>query len=177
MSAMGKPSREASTTYTCPMDPDIRSDQPGACPKCGMALEPRTVTTEELENPELRDMTRRFWVGVALTVPVFAMAMAVVLPRAPRAGRSLLRGGQRHHGAGPAGPGSRCARSRTRSAIRALLGLSPKTARPISDDGTEADVPLEQVQVGQRLRVRPGDRRIDGQRRAPSPSRRRRGTR
>ena len=70
----------ASTAYICPMDPEVRSDRPGACPKCGMALEPRTVTVDEPDNPELMDMTHRFRVGLALTVPVFLLAMGDMLP-------------------------------------------------------------------------------------------------
>ena len=62
------PAPEA-TVYVCPMHPEVRQDHPGACPKCGMALEPRTVTAEEEENPELVDMTRRFWVSLVLTAP------------------------------------------------------------------------------------------------------------
>ena len=61
--------------WTCPMHPEIVRDAPGSCPICGMALEPRTITAEETENPELRDMTRRFWVAVALTVPLLVLAM------------------------------------------------------------------------------------------------------
>ncbi len=63
------------TKYTCPMHPEVVSDHPGSCPKCGMALEPLTVTAEEIANPELRDMSRRFWVGVALTIPLLVIAM------------------------------------------------------------------------------------------------------
>jgi Cu+-exporting ATPase len=66
--------------YTCPMHPEIRRDQPGDCPICGMALEPMAVTTEPEGNAELSDMTRRFWIGAALTVPVYLLAM---LPMAP----------------------------------------------------------------------------------------------
>ncbi len=69
--------------YTCPMHPEIVRPGPGACPICGMALEPRTVTAVEEENPELREMTRRFWVSVALTVPLLAIAMADMLPGMP----------------------------------------------------------------------------------------------
>src|SRR4051794_3605184 len=58
------------TEYTCPMHPEIVRSEPGSCPICGMALEPRTVTAAQEQNPELRDMTRRFWIGVALTVPL-----------------------------------------------------------------------------------------------------------
>ena len=63
------------TIYTCPMHPQIRQVGPGSCPICGMALEPETVTLDKTPNPELADMTRRFWIGVALTLPVFALAM------------------------------------------------------------------------------------------------------
>src|SRR5262249_4059005 len=66
--------------YTCPMHPEVVSDHPGSCPKCGMALEPRTVAAEEGPNPELVDMSRRFWVGLALALPVFLLAMADLLP-------------------------------------------------------------------------------------------------
>ena len=59
--------------YTCPMHPEVVSDHPGSCPKCGMALEPRTVSADEAPNPELLDMSRRFWVGLALSVPVFVL--------------------------------------------------------------------------------------------------------
>jgi P-type Cu+ transporter len=65
--------------YTCPMHPEIVRDEPGSCPICGMALEPRTVTVEEPPNPELIDMTRRFWIGAALTLPVLVLAMADML--------------------------------------------------------------------------------------------------
>ena len=66
--------------YTCPMHPEIVRPGPGSCPICGMALEPRTVAAQEEENPELRDMTRRFWISVALTAPLLAIAMADMLP-------------------------------------------------------------------------------------------------
>ena len=69
--------------YTCPMHPEVVSDHPGNCPKCGMALEPRTVAVEEGPNPELVDMSRRFWVGLALGLPVFLIAMADMLPWRP----------------------------------------------------------------------------------------------
>lgn len=69
--------------WTCPMHPDVVQDQPGNCPKCGMALEARTVAGEEEENPELDDMRRRFWVAVALTVPVFVIAMGHMVPGRP----------------------------------------------------------------------------------------------
>ena len=67
------------TEYTCPMHPQIVRPDPGSCPICGMTLEPRTVTAGQAENPELRDMTRRFWVGVVLTAPLLAIAMASML--------------------------------------------------------------------------------------------------
>src|SRR5512136_2991706 len=69
------PPPAARTEYTCPMHPEIVRDQPGSCPICGMALEPRMVSREPAENPELRDMTRRFWVGLALTLPVVVLEM------------------------------------------------------------------------------------------------------
>jgi len=76
---------ESKTIYTCPMHPEIEQDHPGDCPKCGMALEPKTVTAADSEddNTELRDMTRRFWISAALTLPVFILAMSHLLPNAP----------------------------------------------------------------------------------------------
>ena len=71
------------TEYICPMCPDVVSEKPAACPSCGMALEPRTVTVEEEANPELVDMTRRFWVGLALALPVMVLAMAGMIPGQP----------------------------------------------------------------------------------------------
>ena len=72
------------TIYTCPMHPEIEQDHPGDCPKCGMALEPKMVSAgAEEEDSELRDMTRRFWIGAALALPVFLLAMAHLLPNAP----------------------------------------------------------------------------------------------
>ena len=71
------------THYTCPMHPEVQSDEPGACPVCGMALEPVTVTLEEAPNPELIDMSRRFWVSLALSVPLLAIAMGDMLPGRP----------------------------------------------------------------------------------------------
>src|ERR1700722_9687557 len=68
------------TEYTCPMHPEIVRDEPGTCPICGMVLEPRTVSMEQVPNPELRQMTRRFWVCVALTIPTLFVAMALVFP-------------------------------------------------------------------------------------------------
>jgi len=69
--------------YTCPMHPEIIRDQPGSCPICGMALEPRVISLAELENPELTDMRRRFWVCAILTIPVFAIGMSDLIPGAP----------------------------------------------------------------------------------------------
>ena len=73
----------AKTEYSCPMHPEIVRDHPGACPICGMALEPRTVAVEEGPNPEFVDMSRRFWIGLVLTVPVFVLAMSDLLPVNP----------------------------------------------------------------------------------------------
>jgi len=228
------------TEYTCPMHPEIVRSGPGSCPICGMALEPRTVTAQTEENPELRDMTRRFWVSLVLTAPLLVIAMADMLPGMPlqRALPSgwlpwielllatpvVLWGGwpffQRGWtsvinrstnmftliamGTGVAyaysliatiTPGifpasfrdmsgnppvyfeaaaaivtlvllgqvlELRARTRTGAAIRALLDLSPKTAR-ILRDGKEEDISLEAVKSGDRLRVRPGDKiPVDG---------------
>ncbi len=227
--------------WTCPMHPEIVRDAPGTCPICGMALEPRTVTADAGPNPELVDMTRRFWIAVALSVPLLAVMVTDLLPGMPLrravggtalnwielliatpavlwcgwpffvrmwqsfAHRSLNMFTLIGIGTGAAYgyslvatvlPGSfpssfrteggalpvyyeaatvitalvllgqvleLRARSRTGAAIRALLGLAPKTARRLGDDGTEADVPLEDVGVGDRLRVRPGEKvPVDG---------------
>jgi Cu+-exporting ATPase len=227
--------------YTCPMHPEIVGDEPGDCPICGMALEPTTVTLEEAPNPELVDMTRRFWVSLVLTLPVFAVAMAEMIPGRPLealagsrppiwlqlalASPVVLWGGKPFFERGWASMVSRNlnmftliaigtgvaylyslvatavpnifpqafraadgsvqvyfeaaaviitlvlmgqvlelkARSRTSNAIKALLGLAPKTARIIQEDGSEADVPLERVHPGDRLRVRPGEKiPVDG---------------
>jgi len=67
-------------SWTCPMHPEIVRDGPGACPICGMALEPRVASADEAENPELTDMTRRFWVSLVLTIPLFVLAMGGMLP-------------------------------------------------------------------------------------------------
>jgi Cu+-exporting ATPase len=226
--------------YTCPMHPEIVRDEPGFCPICGMALEPRTATTEET-NPELVDMTRRFWVSLALSAPLLLMAMAEMVVGAPVShlfsGRLLnwvqlalatpvvLWGGWPFFQRGWASVVNRSlnmftliaigtgtaygysviatlfpdlfpeafrghsgevavyfeaaavittlvllgqvlelrARSQTSSAMKALLGLAPKTARLLRDDGTELDVPLEHVRPGDRLRVRPGEKvPVDG---------------
>jgi Cu+-exporting ATPase len=221
------------------MHPQIVRDAPGFCPICGMALEPRTVTVEE-DNPELRDMSRRFWVSVVLTAPVFLLGMSDLLPGQPvqhaipalalawiqfaLATPVVLWGGwpffQRGWAsvvnrslnmftlialgtgvaylfsvvatlaAGALPPSLRTghggvpvyfepaafivtlvllgqvlelrARAKTRGALKALLGLAPKTARLVMD-GSERDVPLEQVQPGNILRVRPGEKiPVDG---------------
>lgn len=225
--------------YTCPMHPEVQQDHPGDCPKCGMALEPQTVSAEEEENPELAEMTRRFWIGGALALPVFLLAMAHLIPSLrhttwvmgdasrwiqfalstpvvlwagwpffKRGWRSLLTRQLNMFtliaiGVGAAYlfsaavmlapgafPGSFAAdgkvgiyfeaaavivvlvllgqvlelraRSRTGSAIKALLNLAPKTAHLVTS-GEETDVPLEKVQTGQQLRVRPGEKiPVDG---------------
>jgi len=228
------------TEYTCPMHPQIVRPGPGSCPICGMALEPRTVGAHEEENPELRQMTRRFWVSLALTAPLLAVAMADMLPGMPLqhalpggwlpwlelalASPVVLWGGWPFFQRGWASLVNRStnmftliamgtgvaylfsliatlfpgvfpasfremsgtqpvyfeaaaaivtlvllgqvlelrARSRTGAAIRALLDLSPKTARILRDSG-EVDIPLEQVKPGDRLRVRPGEKiPVDG---------------
>ena len=86
-----EPEMATRVEYTCPMHPEIVRPGPGSCPICGMALEPRTVTAHEEENPELRDMTRRFWISVALTVPLLGIAMGHMLPGMPLA--RMIRGG------------------------------------------------------------------------------------
>src|SRR5208337_795646 len=227
------PAAATKTQWTCPMHSEIVRDSPGACPICGMALEPKTVTAAQEENPELRDMTRRFWTSVLLGVPLVAYAMLRMGPLAhvltPRVGTWIefalatpivmwcgwpffVRGWASVKfrspnmftliamGVGVAyiysavatiAPGifpetmrgmhgqpevyfeaaaaivalvllgqvlELRARSRTSSAIRALLDLSPKLARIMRDDGSEYDVPLDQVKVGDKLRVRPGEK-------------------
>ncbi len=229
-----------SSTYVCPMDPEIVQAEPGACPICGMALELRTVSLADEESPELRDMQRRFWICLVLTVPTLLLAMSDLLPGqpvqrviSPQFGvwiqlvlaapvvlwgglpffqrgwaslvnrhlnmftlialgtsaafafslfatffPSLLPHSMSHGGAAPVYYEAAAviitlvllgqvlelrARSATSGAIRALLGLAPKTARRVSDDGSEVDVPLDQVVVGDRLRVRPSEKvPVDG---------------
>ena len=227
--------------YTCPMHPEIVRDGPGSCPICGMALEPVTVSLDQEENPELIDMTRRFWIAVVLTIPVFVLGMSDLIPGQPlqqlvsmrilqwvqlvlatpvvlwcgwpffvRAWESIVNRSLNMFTLIGLGVGvgylfsliavvlpgvfphsfrhadgnvpvyfeaaavivtlvllgqvlELRARSQTGTAIRELLGLAPKTARRLSEDGQERDVPLEHVQVGDRLRVRPGERvPVDG---------------
>ena len=229
------------TIYTCPMHPEVQQDHSGDCPKCGMPLEPKTVTagTDDGGNAELRDMTKRFWIGAALAVPVFILAMAHLIPVIGRqpwvngdvsrwiqfalttpvvcwAGWPFFKRGWHsvvtihlnmftliaigvgaafvfsavamlaphifphtmQHG-GKVGIYFEAAamvtvlvllgqvlelraRSRTVSAIKALLNLAPPTARQVAPGGDQ-EVPLEQVKVGDWLRVVPGDRvPVDG---------------
>ncbi|MBI4539584.1 MAG: heavy metal translocating P-type ATPase [Gemmatimonadetes bacterium] len=233
---------ERPTEWVCPMHPEIVRDRPGTCPICGMALEPRRPAAEE-ENPELRDMTRRFWLAIAFTVPLVAIAMGAYVPAVERLITSLISMRTRAFlelalatpvcvwaawpfyvravlsvknkslnmftliglgvsvayvysviaallpGIFPAsfrGEGGEVAvyfeaadvittlillgqvlelraRSQTGAAIRKLLGMAAKSARRIRDDGGEEDVPLEDVRVGDRLRVRPGEKiPVDG---------------
>ena len=241
-SGRGRPASSAAegTLYTCPMHPEVRQQEPGSCPICGMALEPLTVEAEE-DTTELDDMTRRLWVSTALAIPVFVSAMAaefwpdavgeVIQPRFRQWLEFLLatpvvlwggwpffvRGWQSVKtwnlnmftlialGVGVAWsfsvvgvlmPGifpatvrnemgvipvyfeaaavitalvllgqvlELRARSSTNAAIRALLGLAPKTARIVREDGSEEDIPLERVEVGDLLRIRPGEKvPVDG---------------
>ena len=226
--------------YTCPMHPEIVQDHPGSCPKCGMALEPVTVAAEE-DTSELDDMSRRFWLGAILSIPVFFSAMSaefwpeamadiiqpvyrqwfelvlatpVVLwagwPFYVRAVQSVRTWNLNmftliglgvsvawlYSMAGVLLPGifppsvrndmgvipvyfeaaavittlvllgqvlELRARSSTNAAIKALLGLAPNTARIVRADGSEEDIPLEQVKPGDILRVRPGEKiPVDG---------------
>ena len=229
----------AGTIYTCPMHPEIRQVGPGSCPICGMALEPEMVAADSGPNPELADMSRRLWIGLALTVPVFALEMGghlldlhrwigqqtsnglqlvlatpVVLwagwPFFERGWASiktrnlnmftliamgtgvawiysivgtlmpgLFPAAMRGHDGSVAVYFEAAAvitvlvlvgqvlelkaREQTSGSIRALLDLSPKMARRIKPDSTDEDVSLDQVVVGDRLRVRPGERvPVDG---------------
>jgi len=227
------------TTFTCPMHPEIQQIGPGTCPICGMALEPETVSLDDGPNPELADMSRRFWIALALTVPVFFLEMgahlfefhALMAPRISNWVQLALatpvvlwagfpffeRGWTSLHtrnlnmftlialGTGAAWlfsivatlapqlfpPAFRGAdgsvsvyfeaaavitvlvllgqvlelraRDQTSGAIKALLGLAPKSARRIGKEGIESDVPLEHIQLADRLRVRPGEKiPVDG---------------
>ena len=236
------PPAPAGTIYTCPMHPQIRQIGPGSCPICGMALEPEMVSAETGPNPELIDMRRRFWIGLALTIPVFVLEMgghltglammlgqtlsnwlqfilatpvvlwagwpffergwqslktrnlnmftliamgtgvawaySVIATVAPGIFPSAFRG---HDGAVAVYFEAAAvitvlvllgqvlelrAREQTSGAIRALLDLAPKTARRIKADGSEEDVSLDHVAIGDRLRVKPGDKvPVDGDRR------------
>ncbi len=222
------------TKYTCPMDPEIVTDEPGDCPICGMALEPMMPTADAGPNPELVDFNRRFWICAALSIPLLVITMGplvglpirewlgekaaiwielllaapVVLwaafPFFKRGWSSIINRSPNMWtlitlGVGAAflysvvatfAPGvfpasfrttdgtvpvyyeaaaviitlvflgqvlELRARERTGSAIRALLDLAPKTARLIETDGTERDIPLDDVKVGDLLRIRPGE--------------------
>ncbi|MCT2398114.1 heavy metal translocating P-type ATPase [Novosphingobium mangrovi (ex Huang et al. 2023)] len=223
------------TLWTCPMHPEIRQDHPGACPICGMALEPETVSLDAGPSEELTDMSRRFRVALVLALPVFLLEMGghfipaihhlvpdrtsvwiqlvlatpvVLWAGAPFFARGWASLKSRNlnmftliaMGTGVAwaysmiaalAPGlfppsfrgadgtvsvyfeaaavitvlvllgqvlELRARERTSGAIKALLELAPRTARRIADDGSEAEVPLEDVEVGDRLRIRPGEK-------------------
>lgn len=226
-------SGEAAVEYTCPMHPEIRQQGPGACPICGMALEPVMVTADTGPSPELADMTRRFWIGLVLAVPVVVLEMGrhvipgmrqvvsasmstwlqlvLATPVVLWAGWPFFTRGWTSvrtmrlnmftliaMGTGVAwlysvvatvAPGifpdsfrmdgtvdvyfeaaavitvlvllgqvlELRAREQTSGAIRALLDLTPKTAHRLSPDGSEEDVTLDRVQIGDRLRVRPGE--------------------
>ncbi len=220
--------------YTCPMDPEIEQIGPGACPICGMALEPKSATLDEGPNEELIDMTRRFRLAAALTAPLVLLAMSrhffpglfeglsskaldvvellLASPVVLYAGWPFLERGwasiqSRHFNMftliaigtvaafiysltatiapdifpdGFRGPSGEVglyfeaaaviitlvllgqvfeirAREKTGSAIRSLLGLAPKMARRIDEQGNESDVPLDDVHAGDHLRVRPGE--------------------
>lgn len=235
-----EPAAPVGTIYTCPMHPQIRQVGPGFCPICGMALEPETVSAETAPNPELADMTRRFWIGLVLAVPVVALEMGghltglhmhlgqmasnwlqlvLATPVVLWAGGPFFERGWQSlksrnlnmftliaMGTGiawvysvigailpalfpPALRGSDGAvavyfeaaavitvlvllgqvlelraREQTSGAIRALLDLAPRTARRLAADGSEADVPVDQVVIGDRLRIRPGDKvPVDGE--------------
>ena len=228
------------TIYTCPMHPQIRQVGPGSCPICGMALEPELVSADSGPNPELADMTRRFWIGLVLTVPVFVLEMGSHLTGAhglvPQAWSNLIQFGlatpvvlwagwpffvrgwqslvtrnlnmftlialgtgvawlysvvatfapgifpaafRGHDGSVAVYYESAAvvtvlvllgqvlelrAREATSGAIKALLDLAPKTTRRIRDDGSDEEIPLDDVIVGDKLRVRPGDKvPVDGE--------------
>jgi len=236
------PSEQSTVEYTCPMHPEIVQIGPGSCPICGMALEPRTVSLEhEDTNPELVDMTRRFWISVVLSVPLLVIGMSDLLPGDPirsllpmrtmqwlelalatpvvlwagwpflvRAWHSIVNRSpnmftligmgvlvayvfsaiaviapslfpesfREMNGEVPVYFEAAAvivtlvllgqvlelkARGQTGAAIKALLGLSPKTARRVRVDGTEEDIELSSVKPGDKLRVRPGEKiPVDG---------------
>ena len=242
-SAAAKPAPkgdQSQVEYTCPMHPQVRQMGPGNCPICGMALEPVLATTEQGESPELRDMTRRFWIGTALTVPVFALEMGghltnlnhllgqqlsnwiqlllgtpVVLwagwPFFVRAVASVKNRSLNMFSLIALGTGAAWlysivgtvapqlfpenlrmadgavaiyfeaaavitvlvllgqvlelrAREKTSGAIKALLGLAPKTAVKVDAQGNDETVQVEAIQVGDLLRVRPGEKvPVDGE--------------
>ncbi|HXN07457.1 MAG TPA: heavy metal-binding domain-containing protein, partial [Nitrospiria bacterium] len=232
---------KAKTEWVCPMHPEIVRDVPGDCPICGMALEPKAAVSEEEENPELIDMTRRFRVSLVLSIPLILIAMRGMIPGLQldwiispgflkwielifatpvvlwagwpffvRGWNSVIHWSPNMFtliglGVGVAYLYSLVAallpnlfpfsfrtmtgevgtyfeaaavivtlvllgqvlelnaRSRTGAAIKTLLGLAPKTARRIKSDGTETDIPLDEVQKGDSLRVRPGEKiPVDG---------------
>src|ERR1051325_10141322 len=168
----------ALSTFTCPMHPEIVRDSPGFCPICGMALEPRVATLEAPPNEELLHMQRRFVVSAVLSAPVLALGMMMRAPWAQFALATpvVLWGGWPFFVRGWASVVARRldlvtrgqaleprARERTGDAIRALLGLAPKNARVVFDDGTESDIAVDEIRAGMKLRVRPGERvPVDG---------------
>ena len=236
------PANAKDVEYTCPMHPQISKIGPGSCPICGMALEPRVISLDaEEDNSELRSMTRRFWIGVVLTLPILLMTMGEMIPGKPlmtvfapstfswiqfvlatpvvlwggwpffeRAWASVVNRSPNMFTLIAIGTGAAYiyslialffpnmfpatfrghmgevalyfeaaavittlvllgqvlelrARSQTSSAIKALLGLAPKTARVVAADGSETDIPLEHVTKDMLLRVRPGEKiPVDG---------------
>ncbi|MBV9405045.1 MAG: YHS domain-containing protein, partial [Acidobacteriaceae bacterium] len=240
LSSTGSRANQRAAEYTCPMHPEVIRDAPGACPICGMALEPREVTGDEV-NPELKTMSLRFWICATLTLPILALMIGEAIPAPPfqhvlgsraslwfqfalttpivlwggwpffeRAWSSIV---NRHWnmftlialGTGasylysvfallfsrwipasfrnmsgelalyfePAAVITTLvllgqvlelrARSQTSNALKELLGFAPKTARLLRTDGTEEDIAIDNVTVGDRLRVRPGERvPVDG---------------
>lgn len=231
---------QSQVEYTCPMHPQVRQMGPGSCPICGMALEPVLATAEQGESPELRDMTRRFWIGLALTLPVFALEMGghlfnihhliaqqtsnwvqlllgtpVVLwagwPFFTRAVASVRNRSLNMFSLIALGTGAAWlysivgtvapqvfpaslrledgavaiyfeaaavitvlvllgqvlelrAREKTSGAIKALLGLAPKTAVKVNAQGIDETVQVDEIQVGNLLRVRPGEKvPVDGE--------------